>query len=197
MGERPSEAILYIHRPHPPKSTWIIPKRDPQFPAGLFSGESRTRTGLRPPPPQSGVSTISPHPLLVWDCKDTLILFNCKFFFENKSKQIKTNHKQISETKQNETKQNKTKRNKTERNKAKRNRTDIIWADNQWYSRTWSIGIHGYCAGSIRHARRLFHSLTLSQYTDCEMPRMEPRTRRRPSVPNSHITLALMPRVGS
>lgn len=151
-------------------------------------GESRTRTGLRPPPPQSGVSTISPHPLLVWDCKDTLILFNCKFFFENKSKQI-TN----KSPKQNKTKQ----RNKTERNKAKRNRTDIIWADNQWYSRTWSIGIHGYCAGSIRHARRSFHSLTLSQYTDCEMPRMEPRTRRRPSVPNSHITLALMPRVGS
>ena len=141
-------------------------------------GESRTRTGLRPPPPQSGVSTISPHPLLVWF--------------------LKTNQNKSQTNLRNETKQrNKTKRNKTERNKAKRNRTDIIWADNQWYSRTWSIGIHGYCAGSIRHARRSFHSLTLSQYTDCEMPRMEPRTRRRPSVPNSHITLALMPRVGS
>ena len=45
-------------------------------------GESRTRTGLRPPPPQSGVSTISPHPLLVWICQNAnffsiiRILFN-------------------------------------------------------------------------------------------------------------------------
>ena len=32
-------------------------------------GETRTRTGLLPLPPQSSVSTISPPPLLNWDCK--------------------------------------------------------------------------------------------------------------------------------
>ena len=42
-------------------------------------GESRTHTDQRPLPPQSSVSTISPHPhvretlvfLLLWDCKYT------------------------------------------------------------------------------------------------------------------------------
>ena len=134
MGERPSEAILYIHRPHHPKSTWIIPKRDPQFPA-----ESRTRTGLRPPPPQSGVSTISPHPLLVWDCKDTLILFNCKFF-------LKTNHKQISKTKQNnETKQNGEKQSEEKQSEEKQNRYNMgrqsmVFSDME-HRRSWILDI--------------------------------------------------------
>lgn len=57
-------------------------------------GESRTRTGLRPPPPQSGVSTISPHPLSVWDCKDTSDLFNCKFFL-NKCRFFEHSYVQI------------------------------------------------------------------------------------------------------
>ncbi len=80
---RPSDTVLYIHRPHHPKQHGLYQKRPAVSCRSLqcgADGESRTRTGLRPPPPQSGVSTISPHPLLVWDCKDTLILFNCKFF---------------------------------------------------------------------------------------------------------------------
>ena len=67
---------------------WIIhtkKKRDPST-GPLFclgaDGESRTRTGLRPPPPQSGVSTISPHPLLNWDCKDMQFILHCNILFE-------------------------------------------------------------------------------------------------------------------
>ena len=60
-------------------------KRDPST-GPLFclgaDGESRTRTGLRPPPPQSGVSTISPHPLLNWDCKDMQFILHCNILFE-------------------------------------------------------------------------------------------------------------------
>ena len=45
-------------------------------------GETRTRTGLLPQPPQSSVSTISPPPLcLFWDCKGTTKKLNSKFFF--------------------------------------------------------------------------------------------------------------------
>ena len=33
-------------------------------------GETRTRTGKLPLPPQSSASTISPHPLSVWECKN-------------------------------------------------------------------------------------------------------------------------------
>ena len=45
-------------------------------------GETRTRTGLLPLPPQSSVSTISPPPLLLfWDCKGTTKILNSKFFF--------------------------------------------------------------------------------------------------------------------
>ena len=44
-------------------------------------GETRTRTGLLPLPPQSSVSTISPPPLLLfWDCKGTTNILICKFF---------------------------------------------------------------------------------------------------------------------
>ena len=44
-------------------------------------GETRTRTGLLPLPPQSSVSTISPPPLcLFWDCKGTTKKLNSKFF---------------------------------------------------------------------------------------------------------------------
>ena len=43
-------------------------------------GETRTRTGLLPLPPQSSVSTISPPPLLNWDCKYTCFFYICKIF---------------------------------------------------------------------------------------------------------------------
>ena len=44
-------------------------------------GETRTHTGQRPLPPQSSVSTISPHPHLLWDCKCTNFFVNRKFIF--------------------------------------------------------------------------------------------------------------------
>ena len=50
-----------------------ITKKRPAFADLLCAvGETRTRTGLLPLPPQSSVSTISPPPLcLFWDCKGT------------------------------------------------------------------------------------------------------------------------------
>ena len=54
-----------------------------KFPLVKWSavGETRTRTGLLPLPPQSSVSTISPPPLcLFWDCKGTTKKLNSKFF---------------------------------------------------------------------------------------------------------------------
>ena len=46
-------------------------------------GETRTRTGLLPLPPQSSVSTISPPPLLNWDCKGTTFFETSKLLIEN------------------------------------------------------------------------------------------------------------------
>ena len=125
----------------------IIPKRDPQFPAGLFSVVRMARVEL--------AQAYAHHPLKVACLPFHHIRFwFVQIFFENKSQTNLQNKTKRNRTKRNRTKRNKTERNKTERNKAKRNRTDIIWADNQWYSRTWSIGIHGYWILRRKHTAR-------------------------------------------
>ena len=68
------------------RQKWIHKKRGESKDSPLVKwsavGETRTRTGLLPLPPQSSVSTISPPPLcLFWDCKGTTKIFTSKFFY--------------------------------------------------------------------------------------------------------------------
>ena len=63
-----------------------------QLTAFRADGETRTHTGQRPLPPQSSVSTISPHPhvwmmsLSLWDCKYRYCLWISKIFSQKITK---------------------------------------------------------------------------------------------------------------
>ncbi len=74
---------------HQPKMSIISKKELAEISVNSFRAddETRTHTGQRPLPPQSSVSTISPHPhsvkqvfRLLWDCKYSHCLVNSKHF---------------------------------------------------------------------------------------------------------------------
>ena len=67
-----------LRREHKKKERKLLSKFPLLFRGAV--GETRTRTGLLPLPPQSSVSTISPPPLLIWDCKYTYYFYIRKLF---------------------------------------------------------------------------------------------------------------------
>ena len=72
--------------------------------------------------------------IFIWDCKDTLILFNCKFF-------LKTNQNKSQTNLQNKTtKQNGEKQSEEKQNRYNMGRQSMVFSDME-HRRSWILDI--------------------------------------------------------